>query len=202
MSLSWKTFAITGGSSGIGAATSRLLAKKGAAAVCIADVTTKDFAAIQKSIAKVNPSTHVHCTEVDVTSPAGVNDWINDIIHTFGNLHGAANVAGIPQGTGMRKSPTILEESDDAWKRIFDVNLNGVFYCTKAQVRAMKDLPPANRSIVNIASIAAYQHLPDIYAYHVSKTACAKFSSSVAKDTFPFGVRVNSVLPGKHFDSD
>lgn len=111
------------------------------------------------------------------------------------NLHGAANIAGTPQGTGRRKSPTILDKRDESWKRIFDINLNGVFYCTKAQALAMEDLALANHSIVNVASITALRHIPDTYAHHISKTACAKFSSSVAKDTFL--LRVNSVLPDK-----
>ncbi|OGM48706.1 hypothetical protein ABOM_002075 [Aspergillus bombycis] len=55
MSLSSKIFAIRGGTSGVGAATSRLLAKRGAAAVCIADVTSQNFANLTESIAKVNP---------------------------------------------------------------------------------------------------------------------------------------------------
>ncbi|KAG6140333.1 putative secondary metabolism biosynthetic enzyme [Claviceps purpurea] len=159
-----KVFAITGGASGIGAATCRLLAERGAAVICLADVSSTNFTSLQESIAKSNPSTLVHCTELD--------------------------------GAGLRATPTILEENDAEWSRILDVNLNGVFYSTRAQVRVMKDLPPGHRSIVNVASIAAFSHVPDVYAYGTSKSACAYLTTCIAADVFWSGIRVNCVSPG------
>ncbi|KAJ5214204.1 short chain dehydrogenase/oxidoreductase CpoX2 [Penicillium cf. viridicatum] len=196
VSISSKIFAITGGASGIGAATARLLAKKGAKAIWIGDLGSNNFSVIKKTLSGINSSTEVHCTALDVTSSREVNKWTQEIISICGDIHGAANCAGIPQATGVRSAPTILEETDKAWKKILEVNLDGIFYCTRSQVQAMKDLKPMDRSIVNIASIASMVHTPDMYAYSVSKASCAFFTQSVAKDAYPFGIRINVVSPG------
>ncbi|KAF9888590.1 hypothetical protein FE257_008522 [Aspergillus nanangensis] len=191
-----RIFAITGGASGMGAATARLLARRGAGAVCVGDLTTKNFPDLKDSIKKINPSTEVHCTSLDVTSAPAVDKWVQDVVSTFGDLHGAANIAGIPQPAGIRQAPAILEEKEEDWAKVFRVNLDGVFYATKSEVRAMKDLKAGDRAIVNVASVASMTHTPDVYAYGTSKGACAFFTTSVAKDTFPLGIRINTVSPG------
>nr|AET10047.1 chanoclavine-I dehydrogenase [Epichloe glyceriae] len=194
-SVSSNIFAITGGASGIGAATCRLLAHRDAAVICVADVVPTNFDSLKKSVHEINQSTVVQCTVVDVASSSAVNKWLEDIVSEHCDLHGAANVAGIGQGAGLRQSPTILAETDEDWSRIMKVNLDGVFYCTRAEVVAMKDLPAGNRSIVNVASIAAFSHVPDVFAYGTSKGACAYFTACVATDVFPMGIRVNCVSP-------
>jgi chanoclavine-I dehydrogenase len=76
-----------------------------------------------------------------------------------------------------------VEESNSAWGKIMGVDLNGVFYCTRAAMRAMKELPyGADRAIVNVASMASLQHNLDAYAYRTSKAGCAHFTQSVEKD--------------------
>ncbi|KAA8642945.1 hypothetical protein EYZ11_001081 [Aspergillus tanneri] len=197
MSMTSRIFTITGGASGIGASTARLLARRGARAICVGDLSTQNFPDLTDSIKKINPSTEVHCTTLDVTSSSAVEKWIQTVVSTFGELHGAANVAGIIQPAEIRTTPNIniLKEADEAWNRVLRVNLDGVFYSTRAQVRAMKDLQPADRSIVNVASVASMMHLPHGFAYGASKAACAHFTASVAKDTFPLGIRINAVSP-------
>lgn len=196
-SVSSKIFAVTGGASGIGAATSRLLAQRGAAVVCIGDISAKNFETLREEIGALSPSTKVHCTSLDVTSSTDVEKWIRSIVSTFGDLHGLANVAGIAQAAGIRQTPVLVEETDEEWSRILKVNLDGIFYCTRAAVRAMKSLPPHDRSIVNVGSIAAFIHLPDAYAYGTSKGACSYFTTCAATDAFPLGIRINSVSPGQ-----
>ncbi|KAJ5649796.1 uncharacterized protein N7484_003519 [Penicillium longicatenatum] len=192
-----KVIAITGGASGIGAATARLIAERGASAICVGDLSSHLFDDLKESIQEINPSTRVHCTVLDVTQSVEVEKWIQEIVDLFGDIHGAANIAGIAQGEGIRKSqPNILHETDEEWAKIFRTNLDGVFYSTRAQVRAMKTLEKADRSIVNVGSIAGMFHVPDVYAYGTSKGACAYFTKCVAKDVIDFGVRVNNVSPG------
>ncbi|KAI0848999.1 oxidoreductase [Daldinia vernicosa] len=195
-SVSYKIFAVTGGASGIGAATCQLLAQRGASVICIGDISSQGFNSITQLIQETNPSTKVQCTVLDVASSTDVEEWVATIITTFGNLHGAANIAGIAQREESRNSPAIAEETDEEWARIMRVNLDGVFHCTRAEVRAMKDLSVCDRSIVNVASIAAFYHIPDVFAYGTSKGACIYFTACVAADTFPLGIRVNSVSPG------
>lgn len=180
----------------MGAATCRLLAERGAGAICVGDVVSKGFGALQESIAAINPSVKVRCKILDVASSTSVDEWINDIISTFGELHGVANIAGLPQAIGERGVPAILEETDEEWRRILGVNLDGIFYCTRSEIKAMKSLSTANRAIVNVSSMASLQHNPDVYAYRTSKAACAHFTTSVAKDTTSLGIRINCVSPG------
>lgn len=197
-SVTSKIIAVTGGASGIGAATCRLLSKRGASVICIGDISSKGFDDITDTIKEINPSTQVQCTTLDVTSSTEVEQWMATIISTYGDLHGAANIAGIAQGAGLRQIPAILEETDEAWAGIMKVNLDGVFYCTRAEVRAMKGLPVGDRSIVNVGSVAGLYHVPDVFAYGTSKGACAYFTTCVAADTFPLGIRVNTVSPGEY----
>ena len=198
MQVEGKVFAVTGAGSGMGTAIVRLLAQRGARAVAASDISAKGLELLKESVAELRLETEIHTTVLDVTSSSAVEDWIQDIVKTFGDLHGAANSAGLPQTIGVRQSPAILEETDEAWKRVMGVNLDGVFYSTRAQIRAMKALetPKVDRGIVNIASMASLKHDPDIYAYRTSKAANAHFSQSVAKDVSKFGIRVNAVSPG------
>jgi chanoclavine-I dehydrogenase len=193
-----KVFAVTGAGSGMGAAIVRLLAQRGARAVAASDISIKGLKALKESVAKITSETEIDVTVLDVTSSSAVDDWILDIIKKFGDIHGAANSAGLPQTIGVRQSPAILEETDEAWKRVMGVNLDGVFYCTRAQIRAMKALADSkvDRGIVNIASMASLKHDPDAYAYRTSKAAIAHFTQSVAKDVSKLGIRVNAVSPG------
>jgi chanoclavine-I dehydrogenase len=187
--------------SGMGAAICALLAERGARAVCASDISPKGFDTLKESVSKANSSTQVHCTTLDVTKSEAVNDWIQNVVSTFGDLHGAANVAGLPQALGQRTPPNILEETDEMWHRITGVNMDGVFYCTRAQIRAMTSLKfDDGRGIVNISSMASLKHDPDIYAYRTSKAAVAHFSQSVAKETQKLGIRINCVSPGTFRD--
>jgi len=195
-SLASKVFAVTGGASGMGAATCRLLAKRGAAGICIGDWNETNFTSMKKELKDINSSTQVLTTKLDVSQAASVNSWIDEIISKFGRLDGAANVAGVAQAVGTRKTPTILEETDEAWRRTMGINLDGIFYCTRAEVKAMVTLPKQPRAIVNVSSMVSFMHGPDTYAYGASKSACAYFGSCVAKDVFPLGIRVNTVSPG------
>ncbi|KAL4937801.1 hypothetical protein BDV06DRAFT_215627 [Aspergillus oleicola] len=191
-----KVFTITGGVSGMGAATAKLLAQRSAGALCIADRQASRFCSLREELSKISPETKVMTTEVDVSSSYAVALWLNSVVASFGRLDGCANVAGVAQQVGIRQKPNILEETDETWKKTLSVNLDGVMYCTREQVRTMLQLPKAPRTIVNVASLASYRTTPDVFAYTASKKACAAFSTSVAKDVHDFDIRVNTVSPG------
>jgi len=161
-SLASKVFAVSGGASGMGLAICRMLAAAKVKAISIDDFQDANFDAIRKGLQSINPSTEVRTVKVDVSSSASVTAWISGIILSFGTLDGAVNAAGMAQPVGLRKSPAILSETDEMFKRMVGINLEGVFYCSKEQIRIMMELPKASRSIVNITSIASPVHGGDI----------------------------------------
>ncbi|KAL4861475.1 hypothetical protein BDV12DRAFT_191060 [Aspergillus spectabilis] len=195
-SIASRVFALTGGASGMGAATARLLARHGAGAISIADNQSQNFHELKKQLNEINPSTAIRMTQLDVSSKSDVREWINSTVHAFGDLHGAANVAGKPQPSVTRKLPAILDEDEELWNQIMRVNVDGIFYCTKAEIEAMHNLPPMPRAIINVASLTSICHSPDIFAYSTSKAACVHFSTCVANDVRNGHIRVNTVSPG------
>ncbi|KAH7266175.1 hypothetical protein B0J15DRAFT_463332 [Fusarium solani] len=184
-SLGSRVFSVTGGASGMGAATVRLLAQHGAGAIWIADWNDGNFGQIKEDAERINPLTKIHTHKVA------------SIIAESGALHGAANVAGLSQPAFSEKKPAILAETNEDWARVLGVNLQGIMYCTRAQVAAMVDAPKGSHpAIVNVSSIASLLRGPSAFAYDASKAACAHFTSCVAKDIHSFGIRVNTVSPG------
>ena|ERR1700722_2805376 len=77
----------------------------------------------------------------------------------------------------MRKSPAILSETDGMFKQTIGINLEGVFYCSREQIRVMMELPRASRGIVNITNITSLVHGGDTYGYGASKAGVACFVS-------------------------
>ncbi|KAI0863770.1 hypothetical protein F4860DRAFT_511663 [Xylaria cubensis] len=199
-SLNPRVFSVTGGASGIGAAVVHLLAERGAAAIWIADWNTDNFARIKDEVAAINSHTRLFTTKVDVSDSTQVNAWIEKIVAESGALHGSANVAGLSQPAFSTERPAILAETDKDWDRILGVNIHGIMYCTRAQVRAMLKLPVgSNPAIVNVSSLGSLLRGPTAFAYGTSKAACAYFTSCVAKDVCSFGIRANVVSPGNTY---
>ena len=195
-SLASKVFVVTGGASGMGLATCRMLAHAKAKAICIGDFNDKLFDSVRAELESINGETAVHTTKLNVSSSSEVDAWIQDVVERFGGLDGAVNAAGVAQPVGARQKPNILSETDDMWERVIGINLSGVFYASRAEIKAMMGLARAPRSIVNIASIASLLHGGDTFSYGVSKAGVAYLSASVAKDVLPFGIRVNTISPG------
>jgi chanoclavine-I dehydrogenase len=195
-----KVFTVTGGASGMGLATCRMLAQRNAKAICIADYNDAHFEKVKAELEAINGGvTAIDLLKVDVSSSEQVATWVDSVLAKHGSLDGCVNAAGVAQAVGVRKEiANILAETDQTWRRTMGANIDGVFYCTREQVRVMLKSPKAKlpRSIVNIGSMASMMHTPDAFAYGASKAAVAHLSTSIAKDVLKLGIRVNTILPG------
>lgn len=144
MSLRNKVIAITGGASGIGLAAAKILSSRGAT-VCIADYNATTLSEAERTFGSLNvPFT---TSLVNVAVRAEVDAWIAEIVGKYGRLDGAANVAGIiGPHHGIHK---VTEIEDEEWDRILSVNLTGLMYCLRAELRNIVD----GGSIVNVSSV-------------------------------------------------
>ena len=167
---------VTGGASGIGAATAKLLAERGARVAVldrdVADVDWTAFAAV--------PS--------DVTSTATVDAAISDVVSRLGGIDILVNNAGI--GT----VGDVTENGDDEWHRVLDVNVVGIARVTRAAMPHLRESPHA--AIVNTCSVVATVGVPQRAVYAASKGAVAALTLAMAADHVADGVRVNAVTPG------
>ncbi|KAL8830475.1 MAG: hypothetical protein Q9191_001406 [Dirinaria sp. TL-2023a] len=182
-----KVIAITGAASGIGLATARLLAARGAS-LSLADVQSGALEEAVKSIQEATPDTKLHSRALDVTDSKSVNEWHDAIIEHYGHLDGAANIAGVIGEIG----PKIMDIKDEAWERTLGINLKGVFFCLRAQLQRIEN----EASIVNAASIAAFNACPSLAAYGASKAGVVSLTKTAAKEVGHKGIRVNCIAPG------
>lgn len=144
MALQGKIIAVTGGASGIGLATCKIISSRGAT-VCIADVDPVALSAAEAHFSSLSLPFMV--TKVDVSKRDQVDAWIESIVEKFGKLDGAANVAGIiGKHHGVRM---VADQDDDEWDKIMAVNLTGLMYCMRAELRKVPD----GASIVNVSSV-------------------------------------------------
>ena len=184
---------VTGGASGIGAATARLLAAKGAKVV-VADLQADKGEAIAKEIGGA------FC-KVDVTK---TDDIINavEMAKSMGPLRVLVNSAGIgwAQRTVGRDGSYESAANIDAYKKVIAINLIGTFDCIRLAATAMSTTEPLNDgergAIVNIASVAAFDGQIGQAAYSSSKGGVVGMTLPVARDLAAVGIRVNTVAPG------
>lgn len=181
-----KTAIVSGGASGIGAETVKLLIE-GGAAVVIADIDLEkatEFAAeLKKNGGKAEPF------KANVANQEDSKATVEFAKKTFGGLHYAFNNAGI---VGAEKH--VGELSPEEWQKVIEINLNGVFYAMHYQIPAM--LESGGGAIVNTSSIAGFIGIENLSAYVASKHGVAGLTKSAAVEYGKQGIRINSVHPG------
>ncbi|MEU8928949.1 SDR family oxidoreductase [Streptomyces sp. NPDC048409] len=166
---------VTGGASGIGLATARLLASQGAR-VAILD------------LAQDSPDGFAACVRADVGDDTSVTSAVSSAVDTLGGLDVLVNNAGIgAQGA-------VADNSDDEWHRVWDINVVGLVRVTRAALPALRS--SAHGAIVNVSSIAATAGLPQRALYSATKGAVLSLTRAMAADLLAEGIRVNTVCPG------
>ena len=102
--------------------------------------------------------------------------------------------ACVPEGRKRRHHGAAVKDySGSDWRKVFDVNVNGAFYCNRAAVRAMEK--GGYGRIVNVASVAGKEGNPNASAYSASKAAVIVLTKSLGKETATTGIRVNCITP-------
>jgi len=174
--------AVTGGAAGIGLAVAKRLAASGAR-VALWD---RDPAALAQAKAAIGAGTLTF--ELDVADAAAVERVANATALANGGLDVLVCSAGI---TGP--NVPVAQYPVDDWKRVFDVNVHGLFYCNRAVVPLMQAKDYGR--IVNIASVAGKEGNPNASAYSASKAAVMGLTKSLGKELAKTGIRVNCVTP-------
>lgn len=181
-----KAAIVTGASHGIGAAACEALAREGAS-MAVTDVVDEDGRAVADRIESAGGK--AHCWHLDVTDEHAVKGIIDAVVSEFGKLNVLVNNAGI---AGATKPTHEIELAE--WDQVMDVNVRGVFLCTKHAVPYMRET--GGGSIINLSSIYAIVSAPDIPPYHASKGAVRLMSKTDALLYAQDKIRVNSVHPG------
>ena len=180
-----KSVIVTGSGSGLGRTVAQMFATEGAS-VALADINDDGNAQSLALIRAAGGS--ALALHVDVASPESVREMVDRTTASFGGLDIAINNAGIEQ------MPTaFLEADDEAFRRVIDVNLRGVWLCMQAQIRAM--LPKSRGAIVNVTSITDQVGAVGNPFYVASKHGALGLTRSVALEFAKSGIRINAVSP-------
>lgn len=173
---------VTGAATGIGEAIAKRLADAGAI-VCIADI---DGAAAREATSRIGGG--AQSLTLDVTDPLAVARTVDTILQTHQTIQILVNNAGL----AGRAAP-IWEQTDEDWRKVMSVNIDGPFYLCRAVLPHMRSRGYGR--IVNIASVAGKEGNPNMVAYSASKAAIIGLTKSIAKEVATEGICINAVSP-------
>lgn len=186
--LDGKVAFVTGAAQGIGEQLALGLAEAGAD-VAIVDLNEEKAETVARKIAG-ETGRKVKAMKTDVTSPSEVKQMVDDVVKGFGSLDIAINNAGMAHNVPAEEMKT------EEWNKVMNLNLNAVFYCSKAAGQYM--LEHGGGSIINIGSMSGHiVNVPQSQIhYNASKAGVNHLSKSLAVEWADKNVKVNSISPG------
>lgn len=170
---------MTGGGSGIGAATCRRFARDGAA-VAVLDRREAGARAVAEEVGGV-------AVVADVADPGAVTAAVDEAAAAMGGLDVVVSNAGVGNWKPLH------EHTDDEWRRLVDVNLSGAFYVLRAAVPHLR--AAGGGSIVHVGSLNAHRAVPNEGPYSAAKAGVSNLTKTAAMELAP-SIRVNCVSPG------
>lgn len=180
-----KVVIVTGAGAGIGEATAKLFAEEGSI-VIVADLDEKNGRRVEEEIRSKGGRAEFY--NLDVSVEREIEGMVKHVVRKYGTVDVLVNNAGI------YAKGTVLEVTEEDFKRIIDVNVKGVLFCTKHVAAVMKER--GKGVIVNVASEAGLVGIQGQVVYNLSKAAVISITKSCAVDLAPYGIRVNAVCPG------
>ena len=184
MSFNGKVVLVTGGTSGIGRETAIQFSKAGANVV-LAGRRREQGEAVA---AEINDGGDAHFVQTDVTQEDQVRRLVDETVERYGRLDIAFNNAGIEHGG------PVTEFTEEDYRKVFNVNVLGVFLSQKYEIPAM--LKSGGGVIINTSSILGRIAMPGAAVYNASKHAVEGITKTTALELAEKGIRVNSVTPG------
>ncbi len=178
---------VSGAGRGIGKATAAAFAAAGAAVAAV-DI---DAPALETTVAEIEASGGAAVAVVADLAAAGMAPAaVDSAIERFGGLDVACNVAGIvPAPAG------VADLEDEVWNRVLEVNLTGLWFALRAEIKAMR--VARGGAIVNVSStIGAHMAMPGTAAYAAAKAGVAALTKTAALECVDDGIRINAVSPG------
>ncbi|HEY9649765.1 MAG TPA: 3-oxoacyl-[acyl-carrier-protein] reductase [Coleofasciculaceae cyanobacterium] len=177
---------VTGGSRGIGRSVALALAAEGAHVVV--NYASSSSAAQEVVTAITDAGGSAIAIQADVSKSEQVDALFEETLKTFSRIDVLVNNAGITRDT------LLLRMKPDDWQAVIDLNLTGVFLCTRAASKVM--LKQRSGRIINIASVAGQMGNPGQANYSAAKAGVIGFTKTVAKELASRGITVNAVAPG------
>jgi 3-oxoacyl-[acyl-carrier protein] reductase len=184
--LEGKVAIVTGASRGIGKATALTLATEGAAVVVNYASSSGAADAVVAEITGMGGQ--AIALQADVSQEAAVEAMVAQTIAQFGRIDVLVNNAGITRDT------LLLRMKLEDWQAVIDLNLTGVFLCTRAVSKVM--LKQKSGRIINITSVAGQMGNPGQSNYSAAKAGVIGFTRTVARELASRGITVNAVAPG------
>ncbi|KAH6669307.1 hypothetical protein B0J14DRAFT_517437, partial [Halenospora varia] len=188
LSATGKTIVITGGGSGIGAATVLSFAQAGASNIAILGRREANLVTTAESIRAQFPKTKVLVATADITNSSSLTEAFKKISESFGTIDVMVSNAGY-----LSRPVTILESDEKDWWKSIETNVLGTFNIA----RAFAPLASPSSTFVNVSSgVGHMPAMPGVSAYAAGKIANAKLAEYIAFDLGSKGVKVYSVQPG------